>query len=204
MNDIAELQKIWMTKGDEAANGAKGLVPDSIINKLKSLETYQNRINRIKIVVITALLLSLLLILASAKVYSIYKFLGFGVILASVVIFMNYYLKNQFKTSKLDFTSGSLDFTESTLKALQKQNAIFKVPFFIFFISIVTGLNLSIYGGSADITSYEMVMLYLFNNIFVIACGFIGYRIRLWRIKKEVSPLIDELTKAKESLSSER
>ncbi|NVO11501.1 MAG: hypothetical protein HXX16_16180 [Bacteroidales bacterium] len=204
MNDIAELQKIWMTKGDEAANGTKEPVPDSIMNKLKSLETYQNRINRIKIVVITVLLLSLLLILASAKVYSTYKLLGFGVILASVAIFMIYYLKNQFKTSKLDFTSGSINFTESTLKALQNQNAIFKVPFIIFFISIVSGLNLSIYGGSADLTTDEMITLYLFNNIFVIACGIIGYRIRLWRIKKEVTPLIDELTKVKESLGSER
>lgn len=204
MNDIAELQKIWMTKGDGAVNDAIQNTPNSLMKKLKSLENTQSRINIIKVIVISSLLILMFTLFPKSKVISLSAYIGFAIIFLSIVVFMAYYLRNQFNTSKLNFTYGSLEFTNQTINLLQKQNAIFKRPFLIFFISMAFGLNLMLIGASADLTTKELILLLLIDNTSLVVFTFIGYRIRVWRIKKEVSPLIDELTKAKESLSSER
>lgn len=138
------------------------------------------------------------------NVVSILAYIGFAIIFLSIVVFIIYYLKNQFNTSKLNFTYGSLEFTNQTINLLQKQNAIFRKPFLIFFISMAFGLNLMLIGASADLTAKEILLLLLIENTSLVVFTFIGYRIRIWRIKREVTPLINELTKTKESLSSER
>jgi len=203
MNDIAELQKIWMTKGDEVANGTEVLVPDSLMKKLKSLESFQNRINRLKMIVLLVVLVSMGFILTTVKTNSLITYLGFGVIIVSVVIFMIYYLKNQFKISNLKFDQESIGFTESTIKSLQKQISIFGTPAFVFFLSIVLGLNLMLWGLSENHSMDEKVNLYILDNVIVIVSYFIGYRVRKWRTKREVLPVMDELSKVKDHLTSE-
>jgi hypothetical protein len=204
MNDIAELQKIWMTKGNGAVNDAKQATPDTLMKKLKSLENTQSRINIIKVIVISSILIMMFILFPKSKVSSVFAYIGFAVIFISIVVFMTYYLRNQFNISKLNFTYGSLEFTNQTINLLQKQNAIFRKPFLIFFISMAVGLNFMLLGASVGLKTEEILLLFLIDNTSLVVFTFIGYRIRGWRIRREVTPLIDELTKAKESLSSER
>jgi len=203
MTDIAELQKIWITNGDEVAKGSKVPVPDSLIKKLKSLESFQNRMNRVKILVLFVVLVSMVFILTAVKTYSLITYLGFGVILTSVVIFMIYYLKNQFNISNLKFDQESISFTESTIKSLQKQISIFGIPAFIFFLSLVLGLNLMLWGLTENHSLDEKINLYILDNVIMIISYFSGYRVRMWRTKREVVPVIDELLKMKNNLLSE-
>lgn len=202
MNDISELQKIWLAKGDEATSAIKQPTPDSLLKKLKSLEKHQARINIIKIVVISSMLVLMFYIFPKSVSHPVSVYSGFGIVTISIVAFMAYYLKNQFKTSKLNFACGSMEFTNQTIELLQKQNAIFRTPFRIFFVSMAIGLNLMLIGGTMDLTTHEAVLVFLIDNSSLIVFTFIGYRIRIWRIKREVTPLIDELTKAKKSLGS--
>lgn len=202
MNDISELQKIWLAKGDEAINTNMKPDPDSLLKKLKSLENLQTRINIIKIVVIGTLLAFMIYIFPKSVSHSMSVYSGFGIVTTSIVAFMAYYLKNQFKTSKLNFACGSMEFTNQTIELLQKQNAIFRTPFRIFFVSMAIGLNLMLIGATVDFNSHEAILVFLIDNSSLVIFTFIGYRIRVWRIRREVNPLIDELTRTKESLSS--
>jgi len=204
MNDFAEYQKLWMTKGvDDTRLETGKTLAESLHGRINSFNSYQIKLNRFKLVGASIGIILLVFSTRDIKGMSLLSYLGIAQIILSTLLFLVYYLKNQFKISKLDFSSIGSDFLDNALNMLHRQNDIFKRPLFFFFLSLIIGYNLfnfSLLEGS----SFEERLLIHFSSTIIIGLGaYVGYFIRMRRIKKEVLPLIKELEQIKEDLKSE-
>jgi hypothetical protein len=132
---------------------------------------------------------------------TIWLYSGLAVIFAGVTVFMIYYLKNQFNIKRLDFSSPSLAFMDNATNMLEKQNSTFKGPFLLLSACLLLGANIMATGFSTDHEDkFQMHIIYTF----LMAVSMLGgYRVRMWRIRKEVTPLLEELKLLKENLRTE-
>ena len=203
MNDFAELQKIWSTKGidDRIPDTGKSL-SESLLEKLRSFESFQTKLNRFKIVALLAIMVSIVLMLSNLNQIALISYVGISVCFIGVIVFMVYYMKNQFNIAKLDFTNVGLTFLNDAIGMLHRQNNIFKNPVVLMVISQVIGLNMFYFGLNEKSNTTENLITHIVATLFLCACAYLGFRIRLWRIKKEVMPLIEELEKIKKDLQS--
>lgn len=200
MNDLNELQDIWKSGTNNVKTSPGNYMPGSMIQKLKKLESLQSRVNKFKILVLLFAfgLISYSLSTLSHNSYQVY--LGFGILIIATVYFMVIYLKSQFNIKRLDFTADSLAFAESAIQMLEKQNSIFNVPFRVFALLLMVGANIMLLG--LDLESEDHFMLHINITFFIAVSALIGLRIRMWRIRKEVDPIIADLKAIKESLKS--
>jgi len=204
-NDFAELQALWTNqKVDEVAMGDKLSYMDSLLGKLKSLQLHQDRLNRIKLIIIILLLGSSLpsvvkLGLQGNHLY--FVLLGCAVVILSIISFFTYYLRNQLKVSKLPFDRSTEQFLGTAINRLIKQNNIFKKPFLFFILGMLIGLNLLLWGMIGDIDMVERIQIHGVSSAFLLLAGFLGHQFRLLRIKNEVLPIVEELVRVKKNLS---
>lgn len=199
-NDFAELQALWVSKGaNTVSTPQKPEAMSSITDRLRKFQSFQDKINRIKLI---ALILIITTTMPTALMASntLYTIAGLALIVAGTAIFFGYYLRNQFKMSKLPFGKPTNEFIEAALALLTKQNAIFKSPFVLFSVALGIGANLLVWAMLENEVILERIQIHLFVSGMIAASTTIGYLIRLWRIRNEVYPIMDELVKIKESL----
>lgn len=201
MKEFEELQLIWKSSVKEKKDNNLNQVPGKILEKLKKLEGFQHRINMIKILSVSVILSLLIIIPSVTGIKSITVYFGLGIIILSTVLFMLVYFKNQFNIRKLDFTAEAKDFTDQTLNSLKKQNNLFRLPFLIFILAMIAGSNVLLIGLKGS--SAGKLSDILKSTALIALFSFIGYFIRLRRIKKEITPIMDELINLKESLTRE-
>lgn len=202
MNEINELQNIWKSGSSRITNDIQvQKVPDTLMEKLKSLESKQTKINRLKVLVLVMIFSQMIYWINRINTGSAMIFIGLGIIFTGVLIFMLFYFKNQFNIKKLNFAGSTLDFINDAIRMLEKQNAIFKTPFLVFTMCIIIGVNVMLI-GFPDFEESKTVMHFIYT-LLVASSSFLGYKIRKWRTKNEVLPVLEELYKAKESFGSE-
>lgn len=204
MNDFAEYQKLWMTKGvDDTRLETGKTLAESLHGKLNSFESYQVKLNRFKLIGASVSVIFIIYSVFNLGAMPLISYIGIALSLIGVISFFVYYLKNQFNISKLDFSSIGNDFVDNALGMLHKQNNIFKKPILLFFLSLIVGLNLFYLGILEKLENMERLLVHIVATIFVGLAAYLGYLIRMRRIKKEVFPLIKELEQIKENLKSE-
>lgn len=206
-NDFAELQAMWVNqKVAEVSLVGKETQIDSLLGKLKSLQLHQDRMNRIKLIIIILILGSSLpsvvkLGLQGNHLY--FVLVGYTTVVVSVISFFTHYLRNQLKVSKLPFDRSTEQFLGTAIHRLMKQNNIFKKPFLFFILGMLIGLNLVLWGMISDIDLLIRIQLHGVSSAFLMLAGFFGYQFRLLRIKNEVLPIVEELMRVKENLSKD-
>ncbi len=201
MNELNELQNIWKTGKTTTKEFSSGSVSENLIEKLKTLESNQTRINRLKIFVLIMIFTQMVYWLNRLDAGTVWVYSGLGVIFTGVTVFMFYYMRNQFNIKRLDFTSPSISFIDDAANMLEKQNSIFKGPFLLLSACLLVGANIMAIGfSSVHEDKFRMHMIYSF---LLIVSTFWGHRIRMRRIRKEVTPLLDELKTLKENLRTE-
>lgn len=201
MNELNELQNIWKTGKNTAKEFSSGTVSESLIEKLKTLESNQTRINRLKIFILIMIFSQMVYWLNRLNAGTIWMYGGLGVIFTGVTVFMLYYMRNQFNIKKLNFTAPSAVFMDEAAHMLEKQNSIFKVPFLLFSACLLIGANIMAIGFSS--THEDKFRMHMIYSFLLVVSTFWGHRIRMWRIRKEVTPLLDELKTLKENLKAE-
>ncbi len=189
MNELDYLGKIW---GEIPATDSS-----QTIAKLKKLDFFQKRINRLKVVAIILILTSLIITLNFLSNITLEVYIGVSIIIASTAIFIGYYLKNQFYTSKLDYGVESARFAHEAITMLRRQNGIFGLPFLMFILFMIAGANIMFMGMIPDSGSGSANPLYfhIIFSVLIALSGFLGLLVRRWRIRREVSPLIEELSR---------
>jgi len=197
MEELDELKNIWTGQNKDALNLSATFETENIVQKLRKLENFQNRVNRVKLGVIVLLLIMLTVNISKIEDIAWQAYAGLGLITLSTAIFMIYYFRNQFKSSNIDFTKTSMIFAGETLLLLEKQNKIFGIPFTLFIIMIVIASNLLISGFSHDPLTMKAVTLRILFSGTIFTSGLLGLFIRRWRIRREVNPLMEELSKLK-------
>ncbi len=197
MEELDILKNIWKGQNMEISNFSDSSQMENVVQKLRKLENLQKRVNRVKLGVI--ILLLILITINVSKIDDIFwtAYAGLGLITLSTAIFMIYYFRNQFKSSKIDFTKTSIIFAGETLLLLEKQNKIFGIPFTLFIIMIVIASNLLLSGFSNDPDTMNTIINRILFSGTIFSFGLLGLFIRRWRIKREVTPLMEELTKLK-------
>lgn len=205
MNNFAELQKLWSRKGvDDTIASTGESFSDSLVERLRSFETNQNRINRFKLVVVVSICISIIYTLILFKVDSLVSFLGLAVMLASILAFMLYYFKHQFNINRLDFTSNSYKFVNMAIGMLNRQIAIFRRPFVYFILTIILGFNIFCLGIPNNSGFLEIAYLHIASSVFIALSAYLGLKIREWRTKREIAPLLEELNSVMNNLASEQ
>ncbi|MHC1780247.1 MAG: hypothetical protein AB9922_08425 [Bacteroidales bacterium] len=197
MEELDELKTIWAGQNNEKSNLSASLHTEDVVQKLRKLENFQKRVNRVKLGVIILLLIMLTLNVSKLEDIAWQAYAGLGLITLSTAVFMIYYFRNQFKSSNIDFTKTSMIFAGETLLLLDKQNKIFGIPFTLFIIMMVIASNLLLSGFSTDPHTMNALTLRVLFSGTIFTSGLLGLFIRRWRIKREVTPLMDELTKLK-------
>ncbi len=195
MNELDYLGKIW------------GEIPhansNQTIEKLKKLDFFQKRINRLKVVAIILILTSLIITLNFLSNITLEVYIGVSIIITSTAIFIGYYLKNQFYTSKLNYGVESAKFAHDAITMLRRQNGIFGLPFLMFILFMIAGANIMFLGmipDSAMTPDSESVpanplYFHIILSVLIALSGFLGLLVRRWRIRREVNPLIEELSR---------
>jgi hypothetical protein len=206
-NDFAELQAMWVNqKVAEVSLVGKETQIDSLLGKLKSLQLHQDRMNRIKLIIIILILGSSLpsvVTLGLQGNHLYFVLVGYATVIVSVISFFTHYLRNQLKVSKLPFDQSTEQFLGTSIHRLKKQNNIFKKPFLFFILGMLMGLNLLLWGMLSDIDLFVRIQLHGVSSAFLLLAGFFGYQFRLLRIKNEVLPIVEELIRVKENLSKD-
>lgn len=196
MNELDFLRKVWeentITNTSQNAPALKENM--SMVKKLKSFDHFQKVINILKIVIITILLTTIVISLKSLGIDSAEIYIGISIIFAGTIAFMVYYLRNQFYTSKLDYTQSSTRFAKEAISLLRRQNNIFGLPFILFILAMIVGINVIFLGIPMEPQSASPLFMHITFSSFMVLSGFLGYRIRRWRIRKEIYPLIADLS----------
>ena len=135
----------------------------------------------------------------SSIMYPVY--IGFGIIGIAVIVFMTYYMRNQFNIKRLDFTMNSLAFAQKAGRMLERQNSIFKGPYRIFVLVMMAGANIMLLG--VDMNAHDRFFFHSNVSFLIVVSALIGMLIRNWRIKKEVKPIIAGLEDFMEGLMKE-
>lgn len=202
MNEMNDLQNIWKSGSSRITNDINvQKVQDTLMEKLKSLESKQTKLNRLKVLVLVMIFSQMIYWINRINTGSAIIFVGLGIIFTGVLIFMLFYFKNQFNIKKLNFAGSTIDFVNDAIRMLEKQNAIFRAPFLVFSLFIAIGVNVML-TGFPDFEESKMVM-HLIYTLLVASSSFLGYKIRKWRTKNEVLPVLEELYKAKKSFGPE-
>lgn len=205
MIDFAEYQKLWVTKGiDDTSLKVGRSLAESLLGRLKSFESHQTKLNRIKLAGSFIGVALIIFSVVQIEAMPVISYVGIALILLCNALFLVYYIKNQFNTSRLDFSSAENDFLDHALGMLHRQNAIFKIPLLSFFLSMIIGLNLFYFGLFEKSAMVDRILVHIAATILVGLASCLGYFIRVRRIKKEVTPLISELEQIKENLKSEK
>lgn len=197
MNELDFLRKVWeentITTPSQNAPALKENM--SMVKKLKNFDHFQKVINILKIFIITILLTTIVISLKSLGIDSAEIYIGISIIFAGTIAFMLYYLSNQFYTSKLDYTQSSTRFAKEAISLLKRQNNIFGFPFILFILAMIVGINVIFLGIPSEPQSVSPLVMHITFSSFMVLSGFLGYRIRRWRIRKEIYPLIADLSK---------
>lgn len=196
MNELDYLRKVWEenTIADTSQDAPVLKENMSMVKKLKSFDHFQKLINILKIVIITILLSTFMISIKSLGIDSVEIYIGISIIFAGIISFMFYYLKNQFYSSKLDYTQSSTRFAKDAISLLKKQNNIFGLPFILFILTLIVGINVLFLGIPSEPQSVSPLFMHITVSSFMALSGLVGYRIRRWRIRKEIYPLIADLS----------
>ncbi len=196
MNELEYLRKVWEENTIAITSQDTPVLKEnmSMLKKLKSFDHFQKVINSLKVFIITILLVTIVISLNLLGVNSIEIYIGISIIFAGTIAFMLYYLRNQFYSSKLDYSQSSTKFAKEAISQLRRQNSIFGLPFMLFVLSMIVGINVLFLGIPSDPKSVSPVVMHITFSAFIALSGFLGYRVRRWRIKKEIYPLIADLS----------
>lgn len=192
MDELHELQSIWQgRKPDKDLKIDTNQVSDSIIAKIKQTEKKVDRLNRIKTVIVSILILTLLWTLRDIR--APFVWVGMGVIVLSTMIMMMKYWRIQFKSSNLNHDLPQNEFIEDTIMQMKGAHVKFVKLFRVFVFFLMIGINL-LYVDLLQVL--EMPMRLLLHGIvtnFMLIVFALGLFIRRKKFKKEFQPLINEL-----------
>lgn len=196
MNELDYLRKVWEENTIAGTSQDAPVLKEnmSMVKKLKNFDHFQKVINGLKIFIITFLLASIVISLNIVGIDSVEIYIGISIIFAGTISFMLYYLRNQFYSSKLDYTQSSTLFAKEAISQLRRQNNIFGLPFILFILSMIVGINVLFLGIPSEPQSVSPLFMHITVSSFMALSGLLGYRIRRWRIRKEIYPLIADLS----------
>jgi len=192
MDELQALQSIWQgRKLNTDLNITPTQMTDSIIAKIKQTEKKVFRLNILKTVVVSLLILTLLWSLRDIR--SPFVWIGMGVTILSSLIMMIKNWRIQFKSSNLNHDLPQNEFIDDTISQMQAAHVKFVKLFRVFVFFLMIGINL-LYVDLLQ--ALEMPMRLLLHGIvtnFMLIVFALGRFIRRKKFKKEFQPLIDEL-----------
>ena len=196
MNELEYLRKVLASAPTVESATAIPSETDSVslMKKLRNLQNSQTRINQLKLIVIFLILTSLIINIYILGITSIMIYIGIILIVLSAATFMTFYIKNQFNTSRLDYSLNSIQFAKQAIELLKKQKRIFGMPFMLFIFFMIIGANLLFLGMGTDSLLKDSIFSHIVFSTLIAIFGSIGLLVRRWRTKREVEPLIKELT----------
>ena len=201
MFEIDELKKNWQNqKPDKELNINTNEMITGILPKLKKFEKRLFRINLMKTIGITSIMIYMVLVFNFFTTFSLFTFLGIGVILISTFIFLIIYWRSQFGIEKLKVNESSLSFLNNALDNLDKQKKLFKEKFWIFGVCLIAGLNILYLDVLSGATLIERLAMHISMSLIITVTFYFGLKFRMFRFKKEYEPIINELEKIKKDL----
>lgn len=199
-----ELQDLWITqKVKESPIEESGSYPTALVDKLRSLQSFQDRMNKIKILVVILIFSTMAYALITSGTLSLLAWAGLLMALLSTLWFFAYYLRNQFRVSRLHFDAPTHKFLTTALGLLHKQNAIFKSPFTWYTLAMLASVNILFLGVLTEESLSARFQIHTAFSLWVMLASLIGGRIRQKRIRKEVLPVIEQLNRAKGNLDGD-
>lgn len=194
MNELEYLRKVLADAATEESHAIPSpKESQNLMKKLSNLQSHQTKMNRLKLVVIFCIILYLITTVSKIGITSIAMYAGIIVIILSVVVFMSFYLRNQFNTAKLDYSLNSIQFAKQAIEQLKRQKSIFGIPFILFIFFMILGANLLFLGIGTEHSMYDIILLHLGLSAMIAIFGSLGLLVRRARTKKEVDPIIEEL-----------
>ncbi|MGC9973208.1 MAG: hypothetical protein ABSE56_21745 [Bryobacteraceae bacterium] len=182
MEQLEELQTLWQKQR-------------LLIGDMARYQDRQLRINAAKTIAVAVLLIPFCWILAR-YLRSPLVVCGILWMVASVIAFMLAYWKRQFRVSSLDFAAPSREFIAAAVARLKQQHRLFGVPFLVFVLCMIAGLNLTLLGLSTRLAAHV-----IYSAEVLLFC-WVGLRIRERRFRRESQPLIDQLAVMEDDLAT--
>lgn len=203
MNNFDELKNLWQSQEPvRLQNESFDKTIPGVIQKLQSFDKRQFRINMIKSIAVIMILAPMVMVVLE-NTSGITGLLGMGIITAGILWFLSVYWKKQFSVNRLKLGERSLVFIEDSITQLKEQNKIFNFYFPLFGTVLLLGINVIYLGLLSTEKFYTKLYLHTGMSLMIMLFLFAGYKIRMYRIKKEWQPLIDELTEIKNDLTGE-
>lgn len=204
MDNLDEYKELWQKQkvNMKAAFTATGNAIPNILDKLKKFERKQFGINLTKTIIVALIILTMFFFLGETN-FGLFSITGIVIIFSSVVSFLIIYWKKQFKVSELNLDDSSNKFLEHAVFKLNEQKKLFKVYFPYFGAGLIAGLNLLYLDMFEGYELSSKFYMHLGMSTLLLVAILIGWKIRMYRIRKEWQPLIDELTDIKNDLINE-
>ncbi|KAA3660462.1 MAG: hypothetical protein DWQ10_06625 [Calditrichaeota bacterium] len=171
-----------------------------IIKQLRHFEKKNTRINIVKTVAISLILILLGFHLDGFSALSTASLVGFLWMISATVVFLLIYWKMQFQLDHLDMKQESHAFLRQASTLLEKQKWLFQWPFRLFVLAMLIGVNLTTYSSTINMPLWEKISLHLGSSATILMAFILGIKIRRIRFRKEIDPLLTELNNLRNEL----
>lgn len=198
MDNLQELQHIWQNQPDRDFKVDNYKISDTILERIKNTESKIFRINMVKTVAVSMLILNFIWIFYKLKDISIFSWLGVGCIAIGTLVFMIVYWKIQFRSSSLSHDLPQNDFINDTISQMKEHKKRFVKLFRWFVLLITVGINLFYIDLLMNEDFGTRLIFHVGITCFLVITFLLGLKFRDRRFKKEFQPLIDELELIKE------
>ncbi|MCA9732703.1 MAG: hypothetical protein H6696_00185 [Deferribacteres bacterium] len=193
MENFENLKGLWQQQ--KFAVGEKNLQKDmpQIMKKLHQFEKKNTRINFVKTVAISLILLLLGIHLDGFSAVPPTSMAGFVWMICVTLVFIILYWKMQFQLDHLDMQLESGVFLRNASRLLEKQKWLFRWPFRFFVLAMLLGVNLTTISSTLNMVLWEKIALHSGSSFIILLAFFLGIKIRQIRFKKEIDPLLVEI-----------
>ncbi len=202
-NNLNELGVIWQ-KHQPSVNKEIEMktLDDTVFSKLNKLEKKHFKINLIKTALVFFNLILLILTILNLNEISTTTKVGLSWIVISLIIFMLYYWKMQFKKSDLNFLEQSTQFIHQTILKLKQQKKVIShlIPILVF--NLIIGINMIYVDMLAELSFTNRFFIHIMVSSFMVVILILGLKLRKRRFKNDFQPMIEELEQIHQSFKN--
>jgi len=166
---------------------------DSILTKMKLTEKKVERINIVKTIAISVIMISMICFFYAMDIGTIFSWLGLGLIMISTVVTMVLYWKIQFKSKNLNHNLSQDKFIIEAISEMRNHKKKFTKLFRVFVFFILIGINLLYVDLLTDLELAYRLGFHFGISFFLLIIFFLGLKFREKKFNREFQPLIDDL-----------
>lgn len=198
MDNISQLQDLWKNlQHDQEMNIDLNKAPETILKKIKRTEKSILRINVLKTITISILLISIIWLFLNQDHKSVIGILSISMMGISIIAMVTIYWRIQFKSSDLNLHLSQNEFVDDAIFIIYKRKQQFLLLFKIFILVLILEMNL-LYFDLLGSTELPVRLIYHITlTLFLLLVYIAGLKIRELKFNREFKPLIDDLIEIK-------